>query len=443
MKKITREELRNIRFGILYRKIALNDKSVEGLSEMEIALLDSNMCITSNDIDASLTITSIREVFLDQDSSQLFWLYRSLQIIDGNYLYSISPATRAISKVIRGGLNVYKRIGWDIHVLYAYQLICDNFPMNKPTFVEGAPTDFTELKTIENRLDVESRFILRIATFLHDIGVVDGVKDHEKKGVKWVDTRVDELNLSDDFLIKNGIKLSLTQIKEVLKFVIGNHQIINQIGSEISDKYASKRIISGANSLTGYAKVFFYNHIADIMYLLSAADLMAVNDTLLTEQKSIETREAYMFFSSVMKNDVIDRDRIKCGIQRFRSLLMDSMKNDFRDEVFYSLIIDIGFDPEAIANYLYLIPQMNYAMTYVKPQCNYMVGLKMFCLTFEYMKSHFLDPNYTSLKFDPDIDYIATGKYLECTSVDDALADNRIKLKYDSAENELSIEFGG
>lgn len=441
MKKISMEDLKGVRFGLLYRKMALKDKSVEGLSDLEVKLLTSNMIINLNDINEEFSMIPIRDIFLKEDSSQILWLYRSLQVNGESYLHSISPATKAISVIVRGGLNVYKRIGWDIHVLYAYQLVCDNFPMNKPTFVEGVQNDFSKMKSIENEFSSECRFILRIATFLHDIGVVDGVKDHEKKGVKWVEARVDELNLSDDFLANNGIRLSLDDIKDILRFIVGNHQIINQIGSEISDAYAAKRVLSTADTLSGYAKVFFDEHIADIMYLLSAADLMAVDDTLLTEQKAIETCDAFTFFREVMRNGLIERDGIKYGIQRFRSLLKDSLKDAFYDEVFYNLVASMGFNPDEMAMDLYLIPQMNYAMTYVKPQHDYSVGLKMFCLIFSYMKRHSLDPSSTSLKFDPDIDYISAGEYLKFTSVEEALTDKRIKLMYDPSENNLSIEF--
>ena len=81
------------------------------------------------------------------------------------------------------------------------------------------------------------------------------------------------------------------------------------------------------------------NYMADIMYLLSAADLMAVNDTLLTNHKLIETREAYSFFCAVIKNGLQERNKIMYGIQRFRSLLEDSMKLHLEQKI--ALIIEI------------------------------------------------------------------------------------------------------
>lgn len=441
MNKISRKELINIRFGLLYRKLALNDMSNDGLNKMERALLDSNMHVENCDVDGDLLKYSIRDIFFEKDSSQLFWLYRSLYNDGTTMLHRLSPSMKAVSGIVRGGLNVYKRMGWDIHVLYAYQLICDNFSTNKPTFVEGVFDDFSIYQNIENKLDEECRFVLRLATFLHDIGVVDGVKDHEKNGVKWVETRIKELEITEDFLLLKGFNLSIGEVNEIMRFIIGNHQMINQIGSEISDAYAAKRILSGAKRLNGYGMEFFNNHIADIMYLLSAADLMAVDDTLLTKQKSLETKESFAFFSTVMKKGLFERNKMTYGIQRFRSLLKDSMKDAFSDDFFINLVTDIGYNPYEIAEYMYFIPQMNYAMTYVKPQSSYAVGLKMFCLVFEYMKNHSLDPKCTNLKFDPDIDYIGAGKYLEMISVKEALERGRIKLDYDANGKNLNINF--
>ena len=54
MNKISREELKTIRFGLLYRKLALNDMSDDGLNKMERALLDSNMHVENCDVDGDL-----------------------------------------------------------------------------------------------------------------------------------------------------------------------------------------------------------------------------------------------------------------------------------------------------------------------------------------------------------------------------------------------------
>lgn len=438
---ITGATLDNIRFGLLFRKIALNEMDIDYLNDTEKKLLALNMHIKRYEVETEILSYSLRDLFFSSKSSQLLWIYRCLDTPSGNLLYDVSPYMKEISQEIRGGLNVYKRIGWDIHVLYAYQMICSNFSNNESTFVKGAPSSFSTYQVIENRMDLECRFILRLATFIHDIGVVDGVKDHEKSGIKWVEKRIDELEITETFLANKGIRLSLSDLNAIMRFIVGNHQMINQIGSEISDANVAQRVQSGANSLHGYAKAFFNNHIADIMYLLSAADLLAVNDTLLTEQKDVETRESFEYFSSIIKNGYIERDYIKYGIQRFRSLLMDSMKSSFSDGVFTKTILDIGYDPNEVAYFLYWIPQMSYAMTFVKPQYSFRVALKMFCLVLEYMKIHALDTKQTTLKFDPDIDYVGAGKYLESVAVFEALNGEHLILNYCDSDYSLNIGF--
>lgn len=441
MKKISKEVLGTIRFGLLFRKLATNDNDLKNLNEVEKEIYLNKNKINMEDIDESLIVNEIKEIFFKNNSYQLLWLYRCIIDKNGCLLYHLSPYLKEIAKTTRGGLNIYKRLGWDIHVLYMYQLICDNFKNNKPTGVEGALDDFSIFQNILNIFNDESLFILKIASFMHDIGIVDGVADHEIKGVKWAEKRFNEIGLNSTDLSNIGVKLSINEIYSIIKFIVGNHSIINQISSELGDNYVKDKIKEGQNSLNGYGLLFFNTNIAKILYLISAADLMAVNDILLTSEKINETEDAIIFFENILNNRYIERDYMKYGIQRFKSLLNDSIKPAFNDEIFKTIISSLGYDFRSIAKFIYDIPRMSYAMTFVKPQKEYSIGLKMFCLIYEKMNRNNINDKNISLKFDPDINYDELGRYLSNNTIDKILKEEKIKLVYDEEQNYMSITY--
>lgn len=412
---ITSRNICDIDFAKVFRKMALEEKNNDGLSPTEIKLLEDNGNIELNNDLANLLPQTIAELFFRPDSSKMLWILRCIKDHNGSRLFELSDYFKTVSPVKRGGLNIYKRVGWDIHVLYAYQLVTDNFAKNVVTNIPGAPCDFSLYHDIYRKLSEEALFILKTSTFLHDIGVVDGVSDHEFKGIRWVEERYHELGISSQMLQDHHIYLSEKDIINLLKIIVGSHQMMNQIGSEISDYWVYEKIEDAKKQLaySEAATVFFEKYIADIMFLLSAADLMAVNDTLLTEEKKRETLESYTYFSDLLKRGFYKRDTTKYGIQRYRSLLPDSKKGQLTDKLFTSVVEELKYCPEEVSAFLYDIKQLSYAMTVIKPQSDLAVGIKLICILFELSKIHHLQPLHTSVKFHPDIDYKFIGEYLQ------------------------------
>ena len=80
-------------------------------------------------------------------------------------------------------------------------------------------------------------------------------------------------------------------------------------------------------------------------------------------------------------------------------------------------------------------------MTFVKPQKEYSIGLKMFCLIFEKMNRNNINGKSISLKFDPDINYDELGRYLSNNTIDKILEEEKIKLVYDEEQNYMSITY--
>lgn len=413
--EITSKNILDIDFAKVFRKMALEEDKTEGLSPAEVKLFENRGNIEFNGDLADLLPKTLAEVFFRGDSSKMLWILRCIRKGSGNFLYDLCAYLKDVSPVKRGGLNIYKRVGWDIHVLYSYQLVTDNFAKNIVTSIPGAPRDFSLYHEIYTKLSEEALFILRISTFLHDIGVVDGVSDHEFKGIRWVNERYQELEISPQMLRDHNISLSENDIINLLKIIVGSHQMMNQIGSEISDFWVYEKIQDAKKQL-GYsekATAFFEKYIADIMFLLSAADLMAVNDTLLTTEKTGETLESYTYFSELLKRGFYERDTARYGIQRYRSLLPDVKKSQLSDELFNSIVEKLGYHASEVSAFLYDVKQLSYAMTVVKPQSDFAVGIKLMCILFELVKKHRLQPRYARVKFHPDINYMFVGEYLQ------------------------------
>lgn len=413
--EITSQNILDIDFGKVFRKMALEEENTEDFSPAEIRLFEDQGNIDINKSLADLLPKTLAEVFFRTDSSKILWILRCIRNSSGNYLHELCAYLKDVSSVKRGGLNIYKRVGWDIHVLYSYQLVTDNFAKNITTTIPGAPRDFSLYHEIYTKLPEEALFVLKIATFLHDIGVVDGVRDHEFKGIRWVEARYQELGISPQMLHDHNVLLSENDIMNLLKIIVGNHQMMNQIGSEISDFWVHEKIEDAKKQL-GYsdkATAFFEKYIADIMFLLSAADLMAVNDTLLTKEKTSETLESYTYFSELLKRGFYKRDAAKYGIQRYRSLLPDVKKSELSDKLFNSVVEKLGYNAGEVSAFLYNVKQLSYAMTVVKPQSDFTVGIKLMCILFELAKKHHLQPLCTRVKFHPDINYMFVGEYLQ------------------------------
>lgn len=402
-----------INYGKVFRRLALEENNTEDLSEYEKELFLNNGEFVLSEPLPIFEKEQFANIFFDDNSAKILWILKC-EKSEENKLYKFCDYLKSVSSTKRGGLNVYKRMGWDVHVLYAYQVVNENFAKCLSLDIPGAPTDFSLYHNIHKTLSNEAKYILKIATFLHDVGVVDGVSDHEIKGVKWVEQRYSELGISDLKLKQNNIVITNKEIIELLKIIVGSHQIMNQIGSEISDYFVFQTLTRARSQLREFSKAteIFENYIAEIMLLLSAADLLAVNDTLLTQDKMNETLESYNYFKLLLRQEFVVRDTQKYGIQRYRSLLPDEKKMAFTDAVFFSIVDNIGYEFEEITAFLYNIKQLSYGMTVVKPQSDLSVGIKLFCIINEIVKKANMSVAQTSIKFYPDIDHIKVGQLL-------------------------------
>ena len=366
--------------------------------------------ISADEYNGILTLKKqFGDLFFEKDSHYLFWICKCLYLNEKSLLASLNEYIGNVCTVKRGGLNTYKLNGWDAHILYVYQLTNFNFPnciipsaYNWDFDVEYI---FSHFMDTYNKLSVNSRFILRIGSFLHDIGVTLGVKDHEAKGVPLTEKYYNELFITTDLLASGGITLQEHEIIIAVRAIVGNHQIVNQIAAEVSDRYIFEKIneIKNSFSVSDRLMNIFDKDFAGIMSVLAISDMMAVDDSLLQREKYLELADAYKFMSNIINNNSYNRDPQKYGIRRLVSLLQDNLKSS-AEQVIAKRLSEMNDKGQSIINFLYEVKFLSYAMAAIKPLGNIDKSLKLIEICSIARLRSELPLSDTIFKFDPDIE---------------------------------------
>ncbi len=124
--------------------------------------------------------------------------------------------------------------------------------------------------------------VLYLAILLHDIAKPRGVADHEVTGVDVARTVLDRLGMSDVF--------------DDVAFLIRNHLVMEQI--------AFRRNIHDPATIREFAAKFQRPELLDYLYVLTYADLSAVNTNVWTEWKSSLLQELYQLTSEVLRRNL-------------------------------------------------------------------------------------------------------------------------------------------
>ena len=319
IKNITEFDL-NYQYDRHYKEVALKLKNKKENETKDIANQERSKL--SELIKIHVDLKELKKKFIDlilnENSYKYLWILYSKYEDEENYIDKISDILKKQNRVIRGGTNTYKMNGWMAHTLYVYQIVNDNIANNKElSNFKGdvkSKNQIQELNKIYNKLDKESKFVLKIFTLIHDIGVLDGVKDHDQNGMKYVEKALEEIGVTQKVLEKNNIKINFQDLIQTLKIVIKHHTLITSLSTEGSDKYVenSYRNLINAIPNVGSIKV----NIPKILLLLAYADVIAVDDSLMNEEKYNRVIEGYCFFESVTHNKIPAREKEKVAIER-------------------------------------------------------------------------------------------------------------------------------
>lgn len=130
--------------------------------------------------------------------------------------------------------------------------------------------------------NLKRKDILYVAILLHDIAKPRGVGDHEVTGVEMASTILARLGMQEMF--------------PDVAFLIRNHLMMEQI--------AFRRNIHDPETIKDFAAKFDRPEQLDYLYLLTYADLSAVNVNVWTEWKASMLQDLYMRTSEVLRRNL-------------------------------------------------------------------------------------------------------------------------------------------
>lgn len=144
--------------------------------------------------------------------------------------------------------------------------------------------------------------LLYMSLLLHDIAKPRGVADHEITGVAIARTVLDRLGMSDLF--------------PDLGFLVRNHLLMEQI--------AFRRNIHDPDTIKEFAARFERAEQLDYLFVLTYADLSAVNPSVWTEWKSAMLQELYQRTSEVLRRN-LQGEQIDAYHQQRHEAAMETM----------------------------------------------------------------------------------------------------------------------
>jgi [protein-PII] uridylyltransferase len=134
---------------------------------------------------------------------------------------------------------------------------------------------------------------LYLATLFHDIGKPRRINDHEIIGADMTEAILQRLNRTENM--------------DDILFLIRHHLLMEQV--------AFRRNIYEQTTINEFASRFNHKHQLDMLYLLTYADLSAVNPKIWTDWKNQLLQELYLRTSDVLMRQSVDDD----GIERYRA----------------------------------------------------------------------------------------------------------------------------
>lgn len=391
-----------------YRQIALKLKEAKNEEEKNI-IIDFERNELSNKNNIEIDIKELKENFinilLDKDSAKYLWILYSKYNQDGeNYIDKISGIFKRENKVIRGGTNTYKMNGWMAHSLYVYQIINYNIVNNKELLNFNGDIQnkkqIQELNEIYHELNIESQFVLKIFSLIHDIGAIEGAKNHDINGMKYVTKVLNDIGVTQNELKKNNIKINLKDLIQILETLIKYHTLITSLSTEGSDKYVEMSYRDLIISIPNIEKI--KKNIPKILLILAYGDIIGVDDYLMNSEKYNRVKKGYIFFYAVTQNKIPTRDREKVAIERICDMV-GNITYDYLKESIDNMLNKYKINKSNFINDMYNIKMMKFAGPLMKTVNNIELTIRIYYEIFEIIRSE--DPELIKeyiITFVPD-----------------------------------------
>ena len=391
IKNITKHEW-NFEYDKHYRQVALKLKEAKTENERN-AIKDFEEKELSNKnnvvIDPKVLKENFINLILDKDSAKYLWILYSKYHLDGeNYIDKISEIFKNENKVIRGGTNTYKMNGWMAHSLYVYQIVNYNIVNNKELSNFNGDIQnkkqIQELNEIHHELNIESQFVLKIFSLIHDIGAIEGAKNHDINGMKYVTKVLKDIGITQNELEKNDIKINLKDLIQILETFIKYHTLITSLSTEGSDKYVEMSYRDLIISIPNIENI--KNNIPKILLILAYGDIIAVDDYLMNVEKYNRVKEGYYFFNAVTQNKIPTRDNEKVAIERICDTVGNITYEDLKESI-DDIFSKYKINKSNFINDMYNIRMMKFAGPLMKTVNNIELTIRIYNEIFEIIRS--------------------------------------------------------
>lgn len=249
--------------------------------------------------------SSWKELFSCQDSAAALWaLYLARGENQGSSLCELLPSLEAIRPVYRNGLNIYKLNGWVVHVLVGYSFVTHHIPNGTlPDTVdwdEGVRTFQARLQVVYSGLSSSTKTLLAVAFLGHDIGVRVEIRNHDLHGVPLVPAYLSELGMDD-----RTKPVAVPDLEWRVTCLVRFHALMNRVGVELRDAKVGRQLFDFLKSdgkLETDRRAFVVDELPSLLTLLGTADLVAVNDELLTTQKASKIMAGFSRLETIVQS---------------------------------------------------------------------------------------------------------------------------------------------
>jgi hypothetical protein len=318
----------------------------------------------------------IRDYLVKKDWA--FRIYASYFTFDNNesFLLKRFPMFGKTNLVKREGLNLYKRDGWCTHVIVGLFIsnICIPESKTPPTISivsKDASTYFEEIFPLLFReLDCDDLLLYKIGTLIHDLGVIDGVDNHDKKGIKYVGLALEELGINVSWLKEIDSKWTIEEFTKALELFVGQHTLVSKVYSELGLKALIEIIISEFLAIGSYSKIYqdwVTKKSIITLALFLVGDIGSVREELLNKISLKKILESISFLNSIIDNPNNSKnDYENYGLHRMQTFLdIDS------EEQVKNIIFEMISNSKQFLSDIGSIQRLDYLLTYTKQIADY------------------------------------------------------------------------
>lgn len=336
------------------------------------------------------------DIFKCPNSSDMLWtLYEIETMPSVNALSELSNLFEQLSHVKRGGINIYKLNGWMVHVLVAYEVTNSDIPSGTPpasiSWEHNIQTLFrTKLKTIYSSITPTGKFLLKIGTLAHDIGVVKAIQDHEINGPKYLKSFFSDLNINPRALKKVGVEIDSQNLFDAISLIIRYHTFINRVGTEYSDARICKEInyLHQRFQDDPFMEDYVRNDFIKMLLIIGIGDMIAVDDNLITERNLHRIFSSYEYIEGMHRGGGIVRSLKDSALSRLTAFVSDDQQDSLIRDL-TGILNEYDYDENKLLFQLYHIQEIDFGMPTLKPLNSSYSVVKILCIIFIIIEAKF------------------------------------------------------